>query len=74
MYFDHGYTLIGAGRERVWVGEPYDLTVSDMRALVRWASQGWQVCVRAWGAVHFPGHTLRVNLWRGPLTTPEPEP
>lgn len=47
-----------------YCGEPYRLYADDLRSLVKLNDEGWEVLVSAENALHFPGRTMLVALWK----------
>lgn len=70
---DHAYTLVNEEEERwLYVSEPYAQEGERLRDLEELVNQGWDVDVRAGLALHYPGHTLRIQIERaGAITEPE---
>jgi hypothetical protein len=50
------------GNAKAYVTKPRQLGEAEIRALVRLAQIGWDVTVRAAGALHLPGETLCVSI------------
>ena len=59
-----------------YVSEPYSLDEDGLQRLLEFAKQGWEITIRAWGATHFPGHTVAVEFRRKEQRpkAPLPEP
>ncbi len=62
-WFDHWYRLVMPGGT-VFVSEPYDIGPKGMANLAALEDQGWDVMVRAANALHFPGRTVAVWIYR----------
>ena len=69
---DHAYRLVHEEDERwLYISEPYPQTGERLADLAALQAQGWHVDVRAGLALHYPGHTLRIQIERaGALTDP----
>lgn len=69
---DHCYTLVNEEQERwLYISEPYPQTAESLAALAALAAVGWHVEVRSGLALHYPGHTLRIQIERaGAITEP----
>lgn len=65
---DHVYRLTRKGEDgathEYFVSEPYDLNEDGLRSLVRLMDEGWSVSVGANWALHYPGSTMRVMVWK----------
>ncbi len=69
---DHAYRLVHEEHERwLYISEPYPQTADDLARLSALVEQVWHVEVRSGLALHYPGHTLRIQLERaGAITEP----
>jgi hypothetical protein len=69
---DHAYRLVHEEEERwLYISEPYPQTGERLADLATLSEEGWHVDVRAGLALHYPGHTLRIQIERaGALTDP----
>jgi len=63
-WMDHLYKLITPQREQVFVAEPYEVSGAGLANLARLARQGWRISVRPDLALHYPGRTVAVWVWR----------
>lgn len=70
---DHAYRLVHEEEERwLFISEPYPQTAERLAGLGALVEQGWHVEVRSGFALHYPGHTLRIQIERaGAITEPE---
>ncbi len=69
---DHAYRLVHEEDERwLYVSEPYPQTAETLSGLKALVAQGWHVDVRSGFALHYPGHTLRIQIERaGAISEP----
>lgn len=72
---DHAYRLVHEEEERrLYVSEPYPQTAATLSGLKALVAQGWHVDVRSGFALHYPGHTPRIQIERaGALSEPTDE-
>jgi hypothetical protein len=62
---DHAYRLVHEEDERwLYVSEPYPQTAENLARLEGLVERGWHVEVRSGLALHYPGHTLRIQIER----------
>jgi hypothetical protein len=57
---DHCYRLRAPERPMIYVTEPYHVSTAEIETLSEFSAGGWDIDVRPWAAIWYPGFTIAI--------------